>query len=66
MAWEKEALPCLKALQNVMSQPDYFAKLALLWGQESNQNSKTTELRGDNVSFIKSLGESTGIASLTI
>jgi proteasome activator subunit 4 len=57
--WEAESLPCLKALHEVMSELDYFGKLALLWGQESNRNGGTTELRGDNVTFIKSLGKST-------
>jgi proteasome activator subunit 4 len=49
-----------------MSDLDYFAKLALLWGQESNRSGATTELRSDNVTFIKSLGKRAIVKQLPI
>jgi proteasome activator subunit 4 len=35
---------------------EYFSKLALLWGQESNKNGGKTQLRAENVTFIKTIG----------
>jgi proteasome activator subunit 4 len=36
---------------------EYYSKLAMLWGQESNRNGGKTQLRSENVTFIKTLGE---------
>lgn len=36
---------------------DFYSNLALLWGQESNKTSSTLELRGHNVTFLKTLSK---------
>lgn len=54
--WEQESLPCLDAMRDVISK-EYYSKLGLLWGQESNKSGGTTQLRSDNVTFIKTIGK---------
>jgi proteasome activator subunit 4 len=56
LLWEAESLLALKAISSVMGQDDYVAKLSLLWGQEAVKEGSKTELRLENVSFVKSLG----------
>jgi proteasome activator subunit 4 len=36
---------------------EYYSKLAMLWGQESNRNGGKTQLRSENVTFIKTIGQ---------
>jgi len=36
---------------------EYYSKLAMLWGQESNRNGVKTQLRSENVTFIKTIGQ---------
>ena len=35
---------------------DYYSKLATLWSQETENNASTSDLRPENVLFVKSLG----------
>ena len=55
-SWESESLSSLKAMSDVLG-TEYYSKLAMLWGQESNRNGGKTQLRSENVTFIKTLGE---------
>jgi proteasome activator subunit 4 len=34
---------------------EYYSKLAMLWGQESNQNGGKTQLRTENIAFVKTI-----------
>ena len=43
-------------MSEVMDQDNFFTVLALLWGQESMKNSANPELRGENVTFMKTIG----------
>lgn len=43
-------------MSEAMAEVDFFLKLAQLWSQESSRNGGTTEIRGDNVTFLKTLG----------
>lgn len=36
----------------------YYSTLAILWGQESNRNERKTQLRSENVTFVKTIGQS--------
>ena len=56
LQWESESRPALQAMSEVMAEVDFFLKLAQLWSQESSRNGGTTEIRGDNVTFLKTLG----------
>jgi proteasome activator subunit 4 len=56
LSWKLDSLPMLEAVSSVMSSENYFGKLASLWGQESNRNGNTADLRRDHVIFIKALG----------
>jgi hypothetical protein len=53
--WETRSLSALRALRDVVGEK-YYSTLSLLWGQETNRHGEPTEVRGDNVTFIKSLG----------
>lgn len=55
--WEAESQATLDAMTSAMAEDDYFLKLAQLWSQESSRKDGTTEIRGDNVTFFKSLGQ---------
>ena len=54
--WEEASRPILRAMSEVMDQDNFFTVLALLWGQESMKNSANPELRGENVTFMKTIG----------
>lgn len=56
--WEADSQATLDAMASVIAEDDYFLKLAQLWSQESSRKDGTTEIRGDNVTFLKSLGNS--------
>lgn len=58
LLWETGSQASLNAIKDVMRQDDYFKTLSLLWSQESNKTGGTTELRPENIAFIKSLGRS--------
>lgn len=55
IAWEKESMSSLKAISDILG-TEYYSKLGLLWGQESNKSGESTQLRSENVTFIKSIG----------
>jgi proteasome activator subunit 4 len=42
---------------------EYYSKLAMLWGQESNRNGGKTQLRSENVTFIKTIGQHGSLVS---
>lgn len=54
--WERDSIPCLDAVRNVLG-TEFYSKLAVLWGQESNKNPGTIDLRADNLAFMKTLGK---------
>jgi proteasome activator subunit 4 len=56
LAWISDSSTTIAAMGSVMTSDGYFDKLALLWGQDSNRNSGTAELRGEHVAFMKTLG----------
>ncbi|KAH0590354.1 hypothetical protein H2248_000511 [Termitomyces sp. 'cryptogamus'] len=53
--FEPESQPCLTVIRSIISNPDYYSKLLLLWSQESGKSGGTIELRKENILFIKSL-----------
>jgi proteasome activator subunit 4 len=55
-SWDDKSLPCLTEISEVLG-TDYYTKLVLLWGQESNRNGGKTQLRSENVTFIKTIGQ---------
>ena len=55
LSWERDSLPALKAVRDVISEK-YYSTLTSLWGQESNRESGTTDVRDENITFVKSLG----------
>jgi proteasome activator subunit 4 len=55
-SWESESQPCLDAITNTLG-TEYYSKLGMLWGQESNRNGGKTQLRSENVTFIKTIGQ---------
>jgi proteasome activator subunit 4 len=57
LQWEDESRPALEAMSQVMAEAEFFATLTQLWSQESSRNGGSTEIRGDNVTFMKSLSE---------
>lgn len=62
--WEHDSIPCLEVVQVALG-TEFYSKLALLWGQESNKNSGTIDLRTDNVAFMKTLSKLQFDSSLT-
>lgn len=55
--WEHASQPALQAMSAVLLQGNYFAQLALLWGQESSRGTANPEMRLDNAAFMKTLGQ---------
>ncbi|KAH7104315.1 ARM repeat-containing protein [Auriculariales sp. MPI-PUGE-AT-0066] len=53
--WEAASRPALEAIRAVISQEGWFDKLFALYGQESNRTSSSSDLRPDNMTFVKSL-----------
>ncbi|KAG6897909.1 hypothetical protein C0992_009061 [Termitomyces sp. T32_za158] len=54
--FEPESQACLTVIRDIIMNSDYYAKLFLLWMQESGKSGGTIELRKENILFIKSLG----------
>lgn len=54
--WEPASQPALAAVRSVIKQEGWFDKLIALYAQESNRTSSNSDLRLDNINFIKSLG----------
>ena len=54
--WEADAQPALDAIRETISSEEFYPKLAALLGQESSRNPQVLELRGEHVTFMKSLG----------
>lgn len=54
--WQKECQPTLKAISNVLG-AEYYSKLSSLWSQESNKSKQSTQLRPENIAFIKTIGK---------
>lgn len=61
ISWEPESKEALDAIGEVITKADYFEKLMSLWGQESSRNMTSPDLRADNVTFIKSIGNNLGL-----
>ncbi|CAK5268900.1 unnamed protein product [Mycena citricolor] len=57
VAWESESLDTLREIHALVTQDDYFGKLAALWSQESVKNTGSLGMRPDNVSYIKTLAK---------
>ncbi|KAL4243149.1 BLM10 family protein [Abortiporus biennis] len=55
--WESTSQSVLSAIRDVIQSEDFFLKLTLLYGQESNKSSSTLELRPENVMFVKSIAK---------
>lgn len=56
--WENLSQELLDAVRAVVTSETYFAQLSALLAQESSKNPTTLKLRSENVTFVKSLGES--------
>ncbi|KZT23745.1 hypothetical protein NEOLEDRAFT_1135845 [Neolentinus lepideus HHB14362 ss-1] len=61
--WEPHSKPALEVMDHAANDV-YFEKLAQLWGQESNKNGGTTDLRSDNAVFAKTLAKMLGGSKL--
>lgn len=55
--WDESSEATLDCLQRIFGREEYLSSLTLLWSQESNRSGGATELRGDNIAFIKTLGK---------
>lgn len=55
-AWEAASQPSLRVIREGVTTEKYFQDLSVLWGQESNRNGSTIDLRLENVAYIKRLG----------
>jgi proteasome activator subunit 4 len=53
--WELASQSALKAIRATIGQDGWFDKLVALYAQESNRTSGSSDLRPDNMTFIKSL-----------
>lgn len=69
IVWEKASEAALHSVEEIISQVSYFADLATLWAQESNNRLGSTadlELRTENVLYIKAIGEDNGLIFETL
>lgn len=56
-AWEAASQPSLRVIREGVTTEKYFQDLSVLWGQESNRNGSTIDLRLENVAYIKRLAK---------
>ncbi|EFI28574.1 hypothetical protein CC1G_13601 [Coprinopsis cinerea okayama7 len=62
--WEEASLPMMHAFHSVVGGPDYVKRIATLWGQESDKNVASLDLRMENVVYLKLLSKFYGDALL--
>lgn len=53
-AWEQGSQDVLTTIRNSLDEA-WFARLATLWSQEGNRSNTSTDLRPENLAFIKIL-----------
>ncbi|KAF8887975.1 hypothetical protein CPB84DRAFT_1684385 [Gymnopilus junonius] len=53
LSWETESLPCLTAIQAVISKAGYIETLSTLWSEESGKEGSNLDFRSDNALFFK-------------
>ncbi|KAH7883839.1 hypothetical protein F5I97DRAFT_1969128 [Phlebopus sp. FC_14] len=56
VGWDPSSAEGLKVVREHINK-DYYAKLATLWSQETNNTAGARELRSENVLFVKSLAK---------
>ncbi|KAF8078288.1 hypothetical protein FPV67DRAFT_1663041 [Lyophyllum atratum] len=57
ITWDAESQPCLSVIRDIVTKPDYYPSLLLLWSQESGKSGGNIELRKENTAYIKSLAK---------
>ena len=55
--WDASSSESL-AIISEYTDKDYYSKLVALWSQETDNNTGASDLRSENVLFIKSIGMS--------
>ncbi|KAJ3537454.1 hypothetical protein NMY22_g5581 [Coprinellus aureogranulatus] len=62
VTWEAHSSPLLYAVHGVVTEADYFERLATLWSQESGKSSSLLSIRIEHYKFIKHIANVFGCA----
>lgn len=55
IVWDGSSSESLAIIREYIGK-DYYSKLAALWSQETDNNAGVSDLRPENVLFVKSIG----------
>lgn len=55
IVWDESSSESLATISKYAGK-DYYSKLAALWSQETENNANVSDLRPENVLFVKSIG----------